>query len=103
MRRVTFEIDDMALAAAIQKDSEAPPSEFHSASFVVEKDYVDRPMAFHPPVSSERLISEPWNRPELRKAIFTHCPELKTIMEMKTYWEKCPEGEHNGTSLGRPW
>lgn len=95
-------MDDFWLMKAIKADRKSVlPAHHTESSFVMEREWSDRPMAYHPPSGSLADIDH-WNNEGYRNAIYGHCPEIKTILNMKTTWEKCPPGNTTGKALGRP-
>ena len=80
---------DWDLRDAMQERPKAKlPTEKAESFFVMESEWVERPMAYHP-YTKDLKDHEGWATENYRRAIWEHCPELKVVMQMKLDREKC--------------
>ena len=56
--------------------------------FAVESLWYERPMGYH--LNPAGLRGEVWDDIHRRKHIFSYCPEIKIIMDMRLERERCP-------------
>ncbi|KJZ72938.1 hypothetical protein HIM_07701 [Hirsutella minnesotensis 3608] len=71
--------------------------------FAGQNVFVDRPMGFHIPGGGSGLDQNIWEDPDMRDGIFTYCPELSMIMDMKLERERCPDDNHHGGRLSEDY
>ena len=63
----------------------------------VEDIYMPDPMGFHVKDGGSQLADAVWRDPTQRREIFTYCPELSLIMDMKLEMERCPGDNKMGS------
>ncbi|KXJ94350.1 hypothetical protein Micbo1qcDRAFT_231865 [Microdochium bolleyi] len=64
--------------------------------FAVEDTYISQPMGFHVREGGMVLPPAVWKNHTQRKDIFTYCPELAIIMDMKLERERCADDDGEG-------
>ncbi|KAH8653402.1 hypothetical protein BX600DRAFT_77638 [Xylariales sp. PMI_506] len=62
----------------------------------VEDVYIQNPMGFHVRQGGASMSEDVWLDRDRRKEIFTYCPELSLIMDMKLEVERCPGDDGQG-------
>ncbi len=65
-------------------------------ALTVEDVYIDNSMGFHVRDGGNELADDVWKDPAQRKKIFSYCPELTMIMEMKLERERCDGDDKKG-------
>ena len=68
-----------------------------NGQLAVEDIYIPEPMGFHVRDGGNHLADAVWKDPDQRKEIFTYCPELSLIMDMKLEMERCPGDDKKGS------
>lgn len=69
--------------------------------FAVEDTYISQPMGFHVREGGMVLPPAVWKNRTQRQEIFTYCPELAIIMDMKLERERC--ADDNGEGMLASW
>jgi hypothetical protein len=66
-------------------------------ALAVEDVYMDNAMGYHVRDGGNQLSDEVWKDHDQRKKIFSYCPELSMIMDMKLERERCHGDDKQGT------
>ncbi|KAJ2905198.1 hypothetical protein MKZ38_006104 [Zalerion maritima] len=68
-----------------------------NGALAVENVYFEKPMGYHIQDGGSNLKDEVWGQRAQRQEIFSYCPELSMIMDMKLERERCPGDRGDGT------